>query len=322
LPVDYFHVVFTLPGPVASLAHAHPRLIYELLFTAAAATLRQVAADPRHLGARVGVLAVLHTWGQNLHLHPHLHCVVTGGGLSLDGTAWIHSTRPGNNRRRKKYLLPVKVLSAVFRGKFLAGLRAARDRGELPLTGSLAKWQRPECFAQLLRGLYRRSWVVYAKPPFGGPEQVLKYLARYTHRVAISNQRILEVANGKVTFRWKDYHDESRQKKLTLPATEFLRRFLQHVLPKGFVRIRQYGLLANRNRAAQLATCRRLLGVLPPALDPTGLDATLGSDPPVAAAEPALQCPHCRGTAWRRTELGPRPSLWRLAHTYWRCDSS
>jgi hypothetical protein len=258
LPVDYYHVVFTLPQPLGPAALQNPRLIYGLLFQAAAQTLRAAAADPRHLGAQPGVLMALHTWGQTLQHHPHVHCVVTGGGLACDarGTAlpercW-RACRPG-------FFLPVGVLKALFRGKFLAGLQEAQRRGELHWHGQLATLADPGCFADWLAPLYQCDWVVHISP-CGGATEVLKYVARYTNRVAISNSRLLDIrADGAVTFQYKDYADDSRPKTMTLPADEFLRRFLQHVLPHRFVKIRHYGLLANGARAAKLACCRWLL---------------------------------------------------------------
>jgi hypothetical protein len=258
LPVEYHHVVFTLPAEVAVLALANPAVLYDLLMRSAAATLRKVAANAKHLGAVVGVLMVLHTWGQNLHHHPHVHCVVTGGGLSCDGEGkidgephWV-ACRPG-------FFLPVRVLSRVFRQEYLAGLRTAFEQGRLRLPDGLPSLADPVSRAAWLAALAGRDWVVYAKPPFGGPEQVLKYLAQYTHRVAISNSRLLELRDGQVSFRYKDYADDHKQKTMTLSAEEFLRRFVQHVLPKGFVKVRHYGLLANRQRALRLEQCRRLL---------------------------------------------------------------
>jgi hypothetical protein len=259
LPVDYFHVVFTLPKQLQPLVLKNQRLLYGLLFRAASQTLLTLAADPKRLGAQPGITAILHTWGQNLRFHPHLHCVVTGGGLSPDGQRWVAA--------RQGYLLPVKVLAKLFRGKFLAAVRQAYDRGELKLTGSVASLAQPQAFRKLLARLYRRDWIVYAKPPFGGAEQVYRYLGRYTHRVAISNARLLSQQDGRVQFRYKDYADASRWKVMKLAAEEFIRRFLLHVLPKGFVRIRHYGLLASRNVATRLADCRRLL---------------VGHDPPTA----------------------------------------
>jgi putative transposase/transposase-like zinc-binding protein len=258
LPVEYHHVVFTLPQAVAPLALQNPELVYGLLFRAAAQTLRQIAADPRHLGAEIGVVAVLHTWGQTLQHHPHLHCVASGGGLAVDAAgrrqqpARWRSCRPG-------FFLPVKVLGAVYRGKFLAGLRAAFAAGALQFHGRLAGLANPAAFQAWLQPLYAKPWVVYSKAPFAGPEVVLKYLARYTHRVALSNRRLVKLADGQVTFTWKDYAHGSKQRLMTLPAEEFLRRFFMHVLPKGFVKVRHYGLLANGQRQSKLALCRCLL---------------------------------------------------------------
>jgi hypothetical protein len=290
LPVPYFHVVFTLPEALKPLALKNRRLVYNLLFQAAGQTLLKLAADPQRLGAQVGFTAVLHTWGQNLLFHPHLHCVVTGGGLSLDGQRWVAG--------REGYFLPVHVLGRLFRGKFLAGLKAAYQRGELTLTGSVADLVDPPQFRRWLAGLYRQEWVVYAKPPFGGPQQVYRYLGRYTHRVAISNARLIAMEDGYVRFRYKDYADGNQHKEMTLEALEFLRRFLLHVLPKGFVRIRHYGLLAGRNVSTKLAYCRQLLEhVASPA--PTSAD-----DQPMpnkcAAPSAILICPRCRAPLIRR----------------------
>jgi hypothetical protein len=253
LPVEYFHVVLTLPAALGPIALQNPREVYGILFRAAAETLQQIAADPKHLGAEIGFLAILHTWGQNLEHHPHVHCVVPGGGLSPDGSRWI-ACEPG-------FFLPVRVLSRVFRGKFLAMLRDAFDRGRLSFHGKLRALRDADEFQRRLAASAQTEWVVYAKPPFGGPEQVLKYLARYTHRVAISNRRLVALEDGEVTFHWKDYAHEGGPKTMTLKATEFIRRFLLHVLPSGFVRIRHYGFLANRVCREKLALCRELLGV-------------------------------------------------------------
>jgi hypothetical protein len=274
LPVPYFHVVFTLPQLLAPLALQNKRVVYGILFRAASETLLEVAANPKHLGAEAGFLAVLHTWGQNLQHHPHLHCVVPGGGLSPEHTEWISA--------RSHFLLPVKVLSRVFRGKFLAFLQTAFRKGQLQFHGSLAALQRKPSFQALLRRAYDTEWVVYTKPPFGGPELVLRYLSRYTHRVAISNHRIVNVADGNVTFLWRDYAHGNKKRKMTLPAHEFLRRFFLHVLPQGFVRIRHFGFLANRHRRTLLELCRRLLQI-PPTL---AAGATVDLDLP--------QCPTCR----------------------------
>jgi hypothetical protein len=251
LPVEYFHVVFTLPDQLSLLALQNKRVIYGLLFQAASETLLKIAGDPKHLGAVIGFLAVLHTWGQTLQHHPHLHCVVPGGGLSPDRSRWISC--------RKGFFLPVKVLSRLFRGKFVAYLKAANERGRLVFHGQSKHLAEGDHFASLLNEVSKLEWVVYAKPPFGGPVQVLKYLARYTHRVAISNQRLVSISEGEVTFRWKDYADANATKEMTLDVKEFTRRFLLHILPRGFVRIRHYGLLANRCRTESLECSRKLL---------------------------------------------------------------
>jgi hypothetical protein len=252
LPVPYFHVVFTVPQQIAALAWANKKLIYEILFRAAAQTLLQIARDPRHLGAHIGFLAILHTWTQTLLYHPHVHCVVPGGGLSPDHERWIGC--------RDNFFLPVKVLSRLFRGKFLALLDAAAKSGAVRFAGSTAPLADPTAWRSLLRQIYRKDWVVYSKPPFGSPQQVLKYLARYTHRVAISNRRIASLTDEHVTFRYRDRTQANAIREMTLHGVEFLRRFLLHVLPKGFVRIRHFGLLANRVRKTNLAVCRSLLG--------------------------------------------------------------
>jgi hypothetical protein len=295
LPVEYYHVVFTLPAEVGALALAHPTVVYDLLLRSAAATLRDVAAHPQRLGATVGMLLVLHTWGQNLHHHPHVHGVVTGGGLSCDRAGKIEAA-PRWVACRPGFFLPVRVLSRVFRGKFLAGLRAAVDAGEVQLPGALAA---ARASAAWWSSLYAKDWVVYSKRPFGGPEQVLKYLARYTHRVAISNARLVALRDGQVTFRYHDYADGRRPKTMTLEAVEFLRRFVQHVLPKGFVKIRHYGLLANAQREARLALCRRLLLVVVVAA------ALLKGQ--AVAVEPAQPrcCPRCGGRRLVYGELEP-----------------
>jgi hypothetical protein len=299
LPVGYYHVVFTLPREVADLALANPAAMYDLLLRAAAATLRDAAANPRHLGARVGMLLVLHTWGQNLHHHPHVHAVVTGGGLSCDRHGVVDAA-PKWIACRKGFFLPVKVLGRLFRGKYLAGLKHLLERGTLSFP------EGPQAFHRWLNARYRQAWVVYAKRPFGGPGQVLKYLARYTHRVAIGNSRLLDVADGTVTFGYKDYAANGVSKVMTLTADEFLRRFVQHVLPKGFVKIRHGGLLANRHREPTLKLCRELLG------GPSRPDA-------IPTILPAVEdcCPNCGGSRFTRRELlpertplpTPRPSI-------------
>jgi len=251
LPIPYFHVVFTIPDELNPLALRNKKAVFDILFAAASRALLTIARDEKHLGAQVGFTMVVHTWGQNLLFHPHVHCVVTGGGLSSDGMRWIAA--------REKYLLPVKVLAKLFRGKFLAALDRAYQDGELDLAGSTAKLADPEGWRRFKDGLYKKNWVVYAKPPFGGAEQVFNYLGRYTHRIAISNHRIVNFADGKVTFSWKDYADSCQNKLMTLDAVEVLRRFLLHVLPHGFVRIRHYGLCASSNVNTKLVAARRLL---------------------------------------------------------------
>ena len=279
LPVPYVHVVFTLPHQLAPLVFHNNKILYGLLFRASSASLLEIAADPKHLGADIGFLSVLHTWGQNLLHHPHVHCVIPAGGLSADHQHWVHP--------RYRFFLPVKVLSRVFRGKFVHGLKQAFRRGELYLPAGLKTLAHEKAFRAFLRTLFRQDWVVYAKRPFGGPHHVLQYLARYTHRVAISNHRIVDFTNDKVTFLWKDYAHGSKRRLMTLTAEEFLRRFLIHTLPRGFIRIRFFGFLANRQRAALLPLCRQLLEA----------DAQSISPPPSKAATlPALWiCPHCGG---------------------------
>lgn len=253
LPVEYFHLVFTLPETLGPIASQNKALAYNLLFRAVSETLLEIGRDERHLGAELGFLALLHTWGQRLNHHPHIHCVVPGGGLSKDRSRWISA--------RKGFFLPVRVLSRLFRGKFIASLARAYREGELEFRGKLAHLAEDGEWERFLEKLKAREWVVYSKPPFGGPKQVLKYLARYTHRVAISNQRLLSLCeDGKVTFSYKDYSRGDAQREMTLEATEFIRRFLQHVLPPSFHRIRSYGFLSNRARRQRLPEIRKLLG--------------------------------------------------------------
>ena len=258
LPVAYYHVVFTVPAPIADIAYHNKAVVYDILFKAAAATLITIAADPKHLGARIGVTAVLHTWGSALTHHPHVHCIVPGGGISRDGTRWL-SCRPG-------FFLPVRVLSRLFRRLFLDKLIAAHQAGRLTFFGEHQRLADAKIFASTLAPLRKIEWVVYAKRPFAGPEAVLAYLARYTHRVAISNRRLIALDDNGVTFRWKDYRTKNRDrwKNLTLVTREFIRRFLIHVLPLGFHRIRHYGLFANGGRTENLARARQLLHVPPP----------------------------------------------------------
>jgi len=251
LPTGYFHVVFTVPHELSVFALTSPRQFYDLLFSSASETLIEVARNPERLGADIGVLAILHSWGQNLLLHPHIHCVVPAGGLSPDRTRWL--------RTQHRFLLPLPVLRKVFRGKFLAGLTRLHRKGQLRCEGPAAEFKDRNKFSRLVGPLYRQRWVVYARKAMGGPEQVLRYLGRYTHRIAISNHRLLAFDGQDVTFRWKDYAHGGKQRTMNLTACEFLRRFFLHVLPKGFVRIRHYGLLANRFRHQNLALARQLL---------------------------------------------------------------
>jgi len=253
LETQYFHVVFTVPEEIAALAYQNKETVYGILFRATAETLRTIAADPQHLGAEIGFLAVLHSWGSNLLFHPHLHCVVPGGGIAPDGQHWV-ACRP-------HFFLPVQVLSQLFRRLFLQDLQTAFDKGQLQFFSALEPLRDPAAFAQYLEPLADIDWVVYAQPPFGGPAQVLHYLGRYTHRVAISNNRLLRIENGQVTFQWKDYRHHGQQKAMTLEAEEFIRRFLLHVLPDGFQRIRHYGFLSHRYRKAKLSLCRQWLGM-------------------------------------------------------------
>jgi hypothetical protein len=314
LPVEHFHVVFTLPVALHPLVLHHPRRLYDLLFQAASQTLLTLAADGKRLGAQLGITAILHTWGQNLLFHPHLHCVVTGGGLSPDGSRWI-ATRPG-------YLLPVKVLARLFRGKFLAGVKEAYHAGGLSLAGSVAALAEPEAFRRWLDALYRQDWVVYAKPPLGGAKQVFRYLGRYSHRVAIANSRLLALEDGQVFFRWKDYADDQHTKVMRLTADEFIRRFLLHVLPKRFVRIRHYGLLAGRNVGTKLARCRQLLGV--PEVEQPSERAGLDRLRQGTEKDPSC-CPRCQGPLTRQpleaTTTAPAP-LPRAVAAWCGVDSS
>jgi len=252
LPTRYLHVVFTLPHRLAPLVLQNKKVLYGLLFRTSAETLLEVARNPKRLGAEIGFFSVLHTWSQKLKIHPHVHCVVPAGGLSPDHTRWVHS--------RENYFLPKEVLSAVFRGKFVDALKQAFRDGQLRFEGDLTLLAQPKIFAAWLRPLYRQDWIVYLKPPFGGPQFVLQYLGRYTHRVAISNHRLVSFADGQVTFRWRDSADHNKQKFLPLSVDEFLCRFLLHILPKGFVRIRNFGFLANRKRATLLPLCFQSLG--------------------------------------------------------------
>ena len=284
LPVEYFHVVFTLPTPIAAIAKQNKAVVYSLLFEAAAETLKTIAGDPRHLGAETAATMVLHTWGQTLTYHPHVHVIVPGGGLSPDGNTWI-ACRPG-------FFLPIKVLQRLYRRLFLQKLAVAHASSRLQFFDTLAPLADARAFARHLAPVRRVDWIVYAKKPFAGPEQVLRYLARYTHRIAISNRRIIALDDQSVTFTWKDYRDGAKQKRMTLDAHEFIRRFLLHVLPDGFQRIRHYGFLANGHRKAKLATIRKLLDTAPP--EPVATE-TPPDEPTAPAPDATPPCPCCGG---------------------------
>jgi hypothetical protein len=308
LPVPYFHVVFTLPHELSALALGNRALMYRLLFECAKETLLEVAADPKHLGARIGVLMVLHTWGQKLEHHPHVHCVVPGGGLAVPAKATgetpsvLGAVAPRWVSCRPNWFLSVEVLSRVFRGKYLAALRVAHQAGQLQFAGSTLPLASPAAWRAVVRTLYDKEWVVYAKKPFGGPEQMLKYLAGYTHRVALSNHRLVKLQDDRVTFTWKDYADGCRRKEMTLDAVEFVRRFALHIIPKGLVRIRQYGLLAHRDRSQRLALCRSLL------VAGAGPTPAQENEPPRPAGELGDQAPSSEGAAPRLSLVEPKPA--------------
>jgi len=296
LPIAYFHVVFTVPAVIAQIALQNKRAVFQILFRASAETLLTIAADPQHLGATIGFFSILHSWGQNLLFHPHVHCVVTGGGLSPQ-QEWI-ATRP-------HFFLSVRVLSRLFRRLFLEALEAAFDQGDLEFHGQLEALRDPELFQQHLQPARQTEWVVYAKPPFGGPDQVIEYLGRYTHRVALSNQRLLAFHEDQVRFQYKDYHsaDPQRWRQMILPVEEFVRRFLLHVLPTGFQRIRHYGLFTNRYRAENIARCRELLAGPRPELLPAPLQT---QEILAAIVEPVARCPQCKlGVMVRVSEIPP-----------------
>ena len=298
LPIQYFHVVFTIPSGLNPLVIMNQKVMYDLMFRSVSETLTELSDNPKHLGARIGFMSVLHTWGQNLMDHPHIHCVVTGGGLSLDGDRWVSC--------RKRFFIPVRVMSALFRGKFLAHMKSTFEAGEFIFPRGIGHLREAHAFEMYRRQLYHKKWVVYCKPPFDGAKGVLQYLGRYTHRIAISNNRILTADNGTVNFRWRDYADGNQQKTMTLKVDEFIRRYLLHVLPDRYVRIRHFGLLANRSRKDNITLCRELLGtsaVIEPnkekketwqeqLLRICGIDVTV--------------CPVCReGTMSRVDELPP-----------------
>jgi hypothetical protein len=294
LQTRYFHVVFTLPHELHTLVLQNHEELYNLLFRTVAETLREVARNSKHLGAEIGFFGILHTWGQNLLFHPHIHCVIPGGGISPEKERWIHPPYP--------FFLPVKALGKVFRGKFVAGLRRAHRKTLLTCAGSIQHLAETKHFSAFLRTLFRQSWVVYAKPAFGGPEQVIRYLGRYTHRVAISNHRLISFDGHNVTFRWRDYAGGNKNRTMTVSAEEFMRRFLLHVLPKGFVRIRHFGILANHCRSASIDLCRKLLEM---ALRVRSSD----SAPP----NPSWLCPRCQAPLIVILRLTAAQLFWRFS---------
>ena len=294
LDARYFHVVFTLPHDLHVLVLQNQGELYNLLFRTVAETLREVARNLQHLGAEIGFFSILHTWGQNLLFHPHIHCVIPGGGITPDKTRWIHPQYP--------FFLPVKVLGKVFRGKFVAGLRRLHRKTRLTCAGSIQHLAEPKCFSAFLRTLFRQNWVVYAKPAFGGPEQVIRYLGRYTHRVAISNHRLVSFNGEQVTFRWRDYAGGNKQRLMTVSADEFIRRFLLHVLPKGFVRIRHFGILANFRRSTFIDLCRTLLEMTP------AVRSLVQGGSPFS-----WLCPRCRTPMILIERLTASQLFWRLS---------
>ena len=310
LPVPYFHLVFTLPAPVAAIALTNKAVVYDILFKAAADTVRTIGADPKHLGGETGMIALLHTWGQTLTHHPHVHCIVPGGGLGPDG-GFVRC-------RRRGFFLPVRVLSRLYRRLFLDRLQAAFEAGSLTFFGEIASLRDPSAFGAHIRALRSVPWVVYAKRPFAGPGQVLDYLGRYTHRVAITNGRLLACEDGRVRFRWKDYRCGHKSKAMTLAADEFIRRFLLHVLPTGFRRIRHFGFLANACRSARLARLRAALDVPAPA--PPVKPADYRERFALLTGRRIDQCPWCGG---RMVDLGrPLPRCRRPSDPFPRCDTS
>jgi hypothetical protein len=314
LAVPYCHVVFTLPAQLSPLALQNPRTVYTLLFQAVAETLQTIARDPQHLGAEIGFLGVLHTWGQTLHHHPHIHCLVPAGGLAFDGRAWVACP--------KRFFLPVRVLSRFFRRTFLTALRQAAAQERLSMQGQCQRWSSPPAWHQFLRALQQTEWVVYAKPPLAGPQQVFRYLARYTHRVAITNRRLLACHDGQVTFRWKDYQRGNRQRIMTLEAVEFIRRFLLHVLPRGFKRMRHYGFFANGVRTVKLPLCRRVLGQVP--LHPPDVSTTGEAAKPLAPLPPRSEaCPACHVGRMHVQDIWfPKPPVRDSSRPLLVCDTS
>lgn len=330
LPVPYFHLIFTIPHLLNRLTWQNKKVVYNILFAAAAEALQEVAANPKHLGAKIGFVAVLHSWGQNLLEHPHLHCLIPGGGLSPDGSRWVRcrEIKKRKKNRSKYFFLPVRVLSHEFRKKFLQRLRRAQQKGELTFHGSVAALRDQQVFDELIQQADSVKWSVFAQPPLtrsdaDNPQRIVKYLARYTHRVAISNHRLVALKEGRVTFRWKNYRRGGRQQLMTLKATEFIRRFLLHVLPPGFQRIRHFGLLANCHRATQLKRCRYLLGVDNDSPnDPDNLDQ---ENPPAAELlEPdqACCCPVCGQGKMVIISQRPRPTAGELLYRICPFDTS
>jgi hypothetical protein len=301
LPTSYFHVVFTLPEGLRPLALRNQKVLYRLLFKAAAETLNELAKDSKHLGAEIGFMAILHTWSQTLIDHPHLHCLVTGGGLSLDGKQWISS--------RKDFFIPVNVLSSLFRGKFLDGLKKLYEAGELTFPGQIEELKESPVFKRLLTNLYHQEWVVYCRPPLKNPEKVMDYLGRYTHRVALSNDRLVKLEGNEVTFRWKDSAENNKIKCLTLEALEFIRRFLLHVLPEQFVKIRYYGILSHRSRKGKLLRSKRLLGVVK-SEEPENAPKETWQDllTRITGMDPRI-CPHCGKGKMIQKEILPPCSI-------------
>lgn len=293
LPVGYFHVVFTIPEKLNPLVLRNTKEMYNVLFKAAAETLLELGRDRRHLGAEVGFITVLHTWGQNMMEHPHLHCIVPGGGLSFDGERWIQP-------RKKDFFIPVDVLSSLFKGKFLSYLTKAYEEKKLQFPGGIALWENRSEFMKYKSSLYEKKWITYCKPPFGGPEQVLEYVGRYTHRVAISNRRIVRIEHGRVTFKYKDYKDDSKPKEMTVTAEEFIRRFLLHILPDGFVKIRYYGILSGRNKKRMLGKCKEIL--CPEGTDPESKRRFTDHGTELEVKE-AFRCPCCKCGIMRTRQI-------------------
>lgn len=291
LPIPYFHVVFTIPDDLNPITLRNPKVMYTILFQAVSETLTKLARDPKHLGAQIGFIAILHTWGQNLMDHPHIHCVVTGGGLSPDGQKWVSC--------KKKFFLPVEVMSSLFRGKFLAYFKQRYDSDDLIPPGHL---QDHDAFKKFLKVMYNREWVVYCKPPFNGSEGVLRYLGRYTHRIAIGNHRIINMQDDRVSFLWRDYSDDDKNKVMTLKVSEFIRRFLLHVLPPRFVKIRHYGLLGNRNRKTNLLICRKHLNCIHKATDKDMSETWQELLLRISGVD-ITKCPVCEKGTMHRTEF-------------------